>query len=317
MTGLLTYGETMAALHQRDVGPLRIGSTMHTSIAGAEATVAIGVSRLGGSARWVGVVGDDPFGTAILTCLRGEGVAVDGVVVDATAPTGLLVKERRTATASKIRYYRAGSAGSRLGPEQVCAEHFDDARLLLVSGITPALSASAAQAIDRAMTLARARDIGVCVDVNYRSRLWAPAAAEPVLRGLVAEADLVFATIAEAAIVLGRPVSDAADAVTALAELSGADVVVKRGADGALARSHGQLQDVPARRVAAVDPVGAGDAFVAGTIADLLAGRDLFTALGTGADVAALAVCVPGDWEGLPRRAELALLDDCAEDVAR
>lgn len=317
MTGLLTYGETMGALHQRDLGPLGIGSMMRTSIAGAEATVAIGVSRLGGSARWVGVVGDDPFGTAILTCLRGERVAVDGVALDPTAPTGLLVKERRTAAANVVRYYRAGSAGSRLGPEHVRAEHVDDAQLLLISGITPALSASAAQAIDTAIAMARARDIRICLDINYRSRLWTPATARPVLRGLVAAADLVFATMTEAEIVLGRSVHDPSDAVTALANLGPPEVVVKLGARGAVARCHDTIREIPANRVEAVDTVGAGDAFVAGTIADLLTGTDLGTALTTAAQVAALAVCVPGDWEGLPRRAELALLAAGADDTTR
>jgi 2-dehydro-3-deoxygluconokinase len=317
VTALLTYGETMGALHELDLGPLSIGSTMRTSIAGAEATVAIGVNRLGGSARWVGVVGDDPFGTAVLTCLRGEGVAVDGVTIDPAAPTGLLVKERRTATSNVVRYYRAGSAGSRLGPEHVQAEHVDDAQLLLVSGITPALSTSAALAIDKAIALARSRDSRICLDINYRSRLWTPATAAPVLRRLVAAADLVFATTTEAEVVLGRVVHDPSEAVTALANLTTADVVLKLGARGALARTEDGLHEIPARRVDALDPVGAGDAFVAGTIADLLAGTDLCAALTTGSQVAALAVCVPGDWEGLPTRAELVLLADGAEDIAR
>jgi 2-dehydro-3-deoxygluconokinase len=307
----------MGALHQLDVGPMCIGSTMRTSIAGAETTVAIGVSRLGGSARWVGVVGDDPFGTAILTCLRGEGVAVDGVVVDTTAPTGLLIKERRTAATNVVRYYRAGSAGSRLGPQQVRAEHFDDAQLLLISGITPALSASAAQAIETAIAMAHARDVRICLDINYRSRLWTPTTARPHLQRLVANADLVFATMSEAEIVLGRSAPDPAEAVTALANLGPPEVVVKLGARGAIARYRGELREIPAQRVEAVDPVGAGDAFVAGTIADLLAGSDLGTALSTGARVAALAVCVPGDWEGLPRRTDLALLADNAQDIVR
>ena len=57
-----------------------------------------------------------------------------------------------------------------------------------------------------------------------------------------------------------------------------------------------------------LDPVGAGDAFAAGLLADLAAGRSLVQALGTAAAVAAIDVSCPGDWEGLPTRAELDLL---------
>jgi 2-dehydro-3-deoxygluconokinase len=317
MTGLLTYGETMGALHQRDAGPLSIGSAIHTSIAGAEATVAIGISRLGGLARWVGVVGDDPLGTAIVTCLRGEGVLVDGVTIDPMAPTGLLLKERRTTTSNIVRYYRTGSAGSRLGPQHVRREHIEDARLLLISGITPALSSSAAHAVDKAVELARTRDLRICLDVNYRSQLWAPALARPVLRRLVAAADLVFATTTEAEIVLGTSVQDPADAAARLAKLGPASVVVKIGAQGAIALDAGELRHIPAYGIDAVDPVGAGDAFVAGTIAELLNGADFYSSIDTGIRVAALAVCVPGDWEGLPRRGELALLASGVEDIIR
>jgi 2-dehydro-3-deoxygluconokinase len=263
------------------------------------------------------VVGDDPLGTAIITCLRGEGVDVAGVVVDRTAPTGLLLKERRTATSNLIRYYRTGSAGSLLAPEHVRAEDVDDAQLVLISGITAALSSTSAQAIWKAVELAHARAVPVCLDVNYRSQLWSPFDAGPVLRRLVAAADLVFATAAEAEIVLGSTIGEPGDAAIELAKLGSAAVVVKCGARGVVALAEGELRDIAARRVNAVDPVGAGDALLAGTIAEILNGADLHTALHTGVQVAALAVCVPGDWEGLPRRGELALLADGHDDVVR
>jgi 2-dehydro-3-deoxygluconokinase len=92
--------------------------------------------------------------------------------------------------------------------------------------------------------------------------------------------------------------------------------VIKDGARGCTALIGGTLYQLPALRVPAVDPVGAGDAFVAGYLADFIAGRDPGERLGTAITAGAFAVSVPGDCEGLPRRADLRALASL-EDVAR
>lgn len=140
---ILTYGETMAALKSATAGPLRMGGRFALSMAGAESTVAIGVGRLGGTARWVGVVGDDELGSLITMRLRAEGVLTDGVVTTDAAPTSLIVKERRTAAVTRVSYYRRHGAGALLAPAHVEEAHVREARVLHVTGITPALSRSA------------------------------------------------------------------------------------------------------------------------------------------------------------------------------
>ena len=83
-------------------------------------------------------------------------------------------------------------------------------------------------------------------------------------------------------------------------------VVVKLGALGALALSGDEAHRASALAVAVVDPVGAGDAFVAGYLSEVVAGGPVPDALRI-ANACGAAVCgVPGDWEGLPTRAELA-----------
>jgi 2-dehydro-3-deoxygluconokinase len=302
---LLTYGETMGLLDAERIGPLRLGGPMRLSMAGAESTVAIGVARLGGSGRWVGVVGDDEVGALIIRVLRAEGVQTDGVAVVDDVPTGLLLKERRSAGVSRVNYYRRGNAGSRLSPEHVRPEDVADARILHLSGITPALSATARQAVFDALDLAKRSDTTVCVDLNYRSRLWAPAEARPVLAEMAGRADIVLATAEEAALLTGGTSADAAEAARRLGGLGPRLAVVKRGADGAVACDDGRIRDVAPGRADVVDPVGAGDAFAAGLLADLAAGRPAAHALRTAASVAAVNVACPGDWEGLPTRADL------------
>jgi 2-dehydro-3-deoxygluconokinase len=312
---VLTYGETMGLFESERIGPLRMGGPMRLSMAGAEATVAIGVSRLGGSAAWVGVVGDDEVGRLILRNLRAEQVHIDGVVIDPESPTGLLLKERRTAGLSRVSYHRRHSAGARLAPEHVLPEHVAQARIVHLSAITPALSASARQAVFRALELAAQAGRTTCVDLNYRSALWTAMEARPILMEVIKRADIVLATQREAALLTKHPMADPFEAATALGRLGPRLVIVKRGADGAVAWDDGRLHKVPAQPAQSIDPVGAGDSFAAGLLVDLARGRTAQEALQTAAAVAAVNVACPGDWEGLPSRAEIDMVR--GDDVLR
>ena len=170
MSGLVTVGEPLGQVAADREGPLRPGAPAALSVCGAEATVAIGIRRLGIPAAYIGRVGDDAFGRMIIEALRGEGVDVSSVTVDPAAPTGLLLRTRRTADRDVVDYWRAGSAGSRLRPEDIDPEVVAAAGLLHVTGITPALSDTAAAAVGRACDLARRAGVPISFDVNHRSR---------------------------------------------------------------------------------------------------------------------------------------------------
>ena len=117
---------------------------------------------------------------------------------------------------------------------------------------------------------------------------------------------MLFAGLDEAALLVGDPTSDPWDTVKALGKLGPSTVVLKLGERGALARSGEGRARASAVRVDVVDTVGAGDAFVAGYLAELIRDRSLTECLET-AVAAGAAVCrVPGDWEGAITRAELA-----------
>lgn len=317
MSGLVTLGELLGQVRAGADGPLRPGTPATLSVCGAEATVAIGVRRLGLPAAYVGRAGDDAFGHLGRKVLRGEGVDVSGLTVDPAAPTGVLLRTRRTADLTLVEYLRAGSAGSRLCPEDIDPALVTTAGLLHVTGITPALSATAAAAVDRACDLAEQAGVPISLDVNYRSRLWAPDAARAALLPLAARADVVFGGRHELALLLDAdPGTRTEDLLAALAAHGPRDVVVGLGADGAAGLCDGEYATAAASRVTAVDVVGAGDAFVAGYLAGRLDGLDQHARLRLGNGLGAFAVSTGGDWEGLPRRAELPLLEH-SDDVVR
>lgn len=305
---VLTVGEAMASLRAR--GPLRLGGSLDLSIAGSESNVAIALARLGHDAAWVGRVGADPFGQLVLRTLRAEGVDVGDVRVDPDAPTGMIVFEPASAGRTRVEYRRAGSAGSRIEPEDLDAALARGARVLHVSGITAALSPSAARTVAHAVRGAKATGTIVCLDVNHRSRLWSAEQARRTLTPLLASVDIVVASPDELALIAdaGETVESRAQAV-----LDGGPsrVVVKDGVRGAWShsRGRGRVLHAPARKATAVDTVGAGDAFTAGYLSALLDDADEPDRLRRAVTVAAFAVSGRGDWESLPDRDDLALLD--------
>lgn len=175
--------------------------------------------------------------------------------------------------------------------------------------------ASAAEAVSYAVQQARAAGTLVSFDLNYRQALWPKEDAAVVFKALIEQADVVFAGDDEAAIVVGEA-SDPHQLAARIAALGPAQVVIKLGAEGAVALVDGETFTQPAIPIRPVDTVGAGDAFVAGYLAELLLGEPVGTRLLTAAQAGAFACLVPGDWEGMPRRSELGLLT-APEPVSR
>jgi 2-dehydro-3-deoxygluconokinase len=305
--GLFTFGETMGLVAADDIGPLEYARSFSLRIGGAESNVAVGVARLGGTATWLGRVGPDATGDLIERRLRAEGVRTRAIRDEAF--TGLMVRHRRTGAVTHVDYHRAGSAGSRLVTTDIPVTELQAAAILHVTGITPALSDTARAAVFHAVETARAAGVPVSVDVNYRSKLWSRFDAAPVLRDLVSRADVVFSGPDEAALFLGDE-----PPLEGLAALGPAEVVVKDGARGCTALIDGERHAVPALPVTVVDPVGAGDAFVAGYLAERMAGAGPAARLRTAIAAGAFAVTVPGDCEGLARRGDLVAAPD---NVAR
>ncbi|HEY9499838.1 MAG TPA: sugar kinase [Terrimesophilobacter sp.] len=304
--GVVTIGETMAMFASTRYGPLQHTATMNLGVGGSESNVAIALSRLGADATWIGRVGTDPLGDLIIREITAEGVTV-AAIRDPEAPTGLMLKERRTSSDTRLWYYRKGNAGSRLGARDLEPSLIRSAALLHVTGISLALSEDMSEAVFEAVRIAKDAGVAVSFDFNFRSSLWSRAEAADAYGRIVPLADLVFAGAEEAAILVGAS-DDPVTLAERLVALGAGQAIITLGGKGAVAVVEGLAYRQAAIPVAVVDTVGAGDAFVAGYLADYLLGEDVPTRLVTAASAGAYACTVDGDWEGSPRRAELALL---------
>ena len=304
MNDLVAIGESTALFTVPVIGRMRDARQLQVSIAGAESNVSIGVSRLGRTSAWIGRVGADEFGELVVKTLRGEGVDVSGVRRDGERQTALMFKERRADNVVQVTYYRRGYAGSALSPSDIDTDLIKSARVLHVTGITLALSESARAAIEFAVDVARDAGVTVSVDVNYRSKLWSKEDAAAAIGPLCQRADIVFAGEDELFALGSSGLKSARD----LSDAGAREVVIKRGSRGASSFSSDGALEQLAFSVRAVDPVGAGDAFVAGYLVALLDGLGPAGRLTMGCAMGAFAASNFGDWECLARRDDLDMM---------
>jgi 2-dehydro-3-deoxygluconokinase len=323
-----TLRETIVLYLPLHDGPLSYAPLFTRAVAGAESNLAIALSRLGKRARWVSRVGADPFGDALVQAVRGEGVDASFVARDPAAPTAVFFREMKGGGEPHVFYYRAGSAASRLRSEEVDSAWLDGARLLHVTGITPALGEGPREATFALMRLARERGIPVSFDPNLRRKLWDDETSRKTLLAMVPLCDLFMPGLEEARFLLGEAEPEVIG--RRFLDLGPEVVALKRGTEGAVGFAEGCVvhsPSVPVSRV--IDPIGAGDAFDAGFLSVLLdepSPVDLPTdrretvlkgALDRANLMGALATQFKGDWEGLPTLEELRRIEARAEAVTR
>lgn len=310
---VVTAGETMALVVPTSPGRLRHAATLALSIGGAESNVAIGLSRLGVPAAWVSALGDDELGELVLHRVRAEGVDTAAVRRVPDRPTGLYLREE-VAGALRVHYYRRGSAASTLAPGAFDPSLLDGAAFLHLTGITGALSPECAEFLTWAAATAADAGVRVSYDVNYRSRLWEPAAARVATEALLPHVDVLLVGDDEAAALWDQ---DADTCLERLADSGPREVVVKLGARGCTAMVDGQRLRAPGFPVRQVDPIGAGDAFAAGYLAASVWGQGAEERLRTANAMGAFCVQNLGDYEGLPSRRELTAFLDRTVDLGR
>ncbi|HTE17726.1 MAG TPA: sugar kinase [Armatimonadota bacterium] len=314
---VFTLGETMIRLTPHGYTRLEEAGELEVRIGGAESNLAIALARLGVRAAWASRLPRNPLGDLVARRIRSFGVDVSGVRWEDGARMGLYFIEPGAAPRSSLVLYdRAHSAASTMQPDDFDWSLLDRSRHLHLTGITPALSRSAAETTARAIAEAGARGRTVSFDVNYRGRLWSPGEAREALLPLVREVDLLICTASDAALVFGASGS-AEDAAGAMGELTRAPLVaLTLGSEGALLWDRQEFYRVEPFRVEAVDRVGAGDAFDAGLLWGYLR-DDPRKGLAYGMAMAAIKHTMPGD-EFISSLAEVeTLLQSGHQDIQR
>jgi 2-dehydro-3-deoxygluconokinase len=267
---------------------------------GDAANTAVMVARLGARARLLTRVGDDAAGRMLMAFWASAGVELELVGVDGTAPTGLYVNERDALGEHRFSYHRAGSAASLLGPRHAARRFLRGLDVLHLTGITLAISPSAADAAEVAAERARAAGIPVSFAVNYRAQLKPDRAR---LTQLARAADVLFLSEEDAVALLGV---NRVDEVARVLELGAGEIVMTHGSGPASLLAGNTLHELAPPAVTAVDTAGAGDALAGAYLALRFGGADARTALAYGVTAAALSCRGSGCARSYPGAAEVA-----------
>lgn len=312
---LATLGETMCAMVPGSSGPLRYVQDFRPRIAGAESNLAIGMAKLGHSAAWISRLGDDELGRYVNNMIRAEGVDVTGVVFDGAHRTGVMFKEMGVGE-TRVFYYRENSAASHLSPDDIDEAMIAGARVVHLTGITPALSASCEQAVLAAFELAGKHNVPVSFDPNVRRKLWKDRDYAPLLRDLTLRSSIVLLGVDEAETVLG--LTEPEDIFDMLLNDGAATMVaIKNGGEGAWVADASCRRHVPPIECTCIEPIGAGDAFNAGFLSGWLEGKDVETCGRMGAIAGGMATQVIGDIEGYPDARRMRAMLEKTKEIYR
>jgi 2-dehydro-3-deoxygluconokinase len=301
---IVALGEPLYELNQQPDGMFLPGFGGDTS------NVAIAAARLGAKCAYVTKLGQDPFGDAIAALWNTESVDAHAVTRHPTAQTGIYLVTH-SSTGHSFSYFRKGSAASLMMPADVPESLISEASWLHVSGISQAISASAAEAVAHAISIAKRHDTRVSYDTNLRLRLWTKEAAKPVIEATAAQADILKTSLDDAEVMLGfKDVNRVADHFLNLGSRA---VIVTLGANGVAAVTPEKREQFKKHAVNAVDATGAGDAFTGALLAEIARDEDFFAAARFANAAAALSTTGYGAVKPLPRRAEIeALLNRAA-----
>ena len=291
---MLAIGEPMIEFNQTTPGR----PEFLQGFGGDTSNMAIAAARSGARSAYLTRLGDDDFGRMLLELWRTEGVATEAVGIDPTAHTAVYFVTHGPA-GHAFSYLRAGSAASRMRPQDVPIERVRATRIVQASGISLAISASACDAVLHAFEAARAAGVAVALDSNLRLKLWPLARARATIGAAAALSDYFFPSLDDAVALSGL---EDPDAIVDWSHRLGAKaVLLKLGREGVIVSDGARRERLAGHRVDAVDATGAGDCFCGACLARLAAGDDLIEAARYANAAAALSTTGWGAVAPLPR----------------
>jgi 2-dehydro-3-deoxygluconokinase len=273
---IVALGEPLIEFSAAASGRLVDGAQFVAGCGGDTCNFVVAASRLGGTAGYISRIGDDPFAHLLRRRWQEEGVDATHVVADPAARTGIYFITRENDTHA-FTYYRKDSAASRVAPDDLPEDYIRQARWLHISGITQAISETAAASVDRAIAIAREAQTIISYDPNLRLKLWPLSKARDIIHRTASRVDILLPSYEDACRLTDK--QDPEQIVRTYLAMGPAIVVLKMGAEGALLgmqtseKGAAVLVRVAAFPVETIDASGAGDTFDAAFAVCHLVGR--------------------------------------------
>ena len=269
---------------------------------GDTSNCAIAAARQGAKVGYLTAIGCDDFAASFMQLWRSESVDVSRVIHNPDAHTGIYFVAHNE-NGHSFSYFRAGSAASRLKPDDMPEDYIGQAKVLHVSGISQAISDSACDAVFRAIEIARQQGVQVSYDTNLRLKLWPLQRARAITHAAMAQCDIALPGLDDARELTGL---EDADAIVDFYLRLGASVVaLTMGAEGTLVATADERRRLTGREVKPVDATAAGDTFDGAFLAELVRGEHPFQAAHYANAAAALSTQGYGAVAPMPTRAQV------------
>jgi 2-dehydro-3-deoxygluconokinase len=204
---IVTFGEVLLRLSKPDDLRLAQGRTFNGNYGGSEANAAVSLATLGNQVEYVSRIPDNAIGRACAMRLREYGLRLNHVVWGGERLGTYYFEGSAAMRNSHVVYDRSGSSFYTMAPGMIdWRTVFQDAAIFHCSGITCALSASAAAATMEGVRIAEEMGVTIACDINYRKNLWHYGAdAHETLKELASHADIIFGDQGEYEVVTGLP----------------------------------------------------------------------------------------------------------------
>ena len=321
MADVVTFGEAMIRLAPPHFQRLEQTNSLDVQVGGGELNVAVGVSRLGLTSSWVSRLPKNALARLLENRARQAGVDTSQIVWSEGGRLGLYFVEFGAAPRpSSVLYDRAYSAISTIKPGEVdWKKVFAGAKWFHTSGITPALSDSAAAVTREALEAAKRAGVTVSYDLNYRGKLWTPDKAQSVQEPLMEFVDVLITTEEDTGVVFKIKAEGKNDdrgfkeisaesykevarrlqekyKFKAVAITLRENPLVWRNTWTAICYAEGKYFEDAKYEIEIVDRVGGGDSFSAGFIYGYLSKKSYDAAVRYGNAFSALKHTNPGDF---------------------
>jgi len=306
MFDLVAFGEALFRFYPTNFQRLEQANNFNLSIGGSELNIAVGLSRLGKKTSWVSRLPNNVLGRLIRNKAREQGVDTSNIIWCKNDRIGIYYLEFGASPRnSKVIYDRNNSSLSRVKKGEIdWIDILKDARVLKISGITPALSQTAKEVTYEAVEAAKKTNCKVCIDLNYRALLWTQEEAYHCMDPLMYKTDLLITTEEDAYRVFkikGTDYEDVAKTINqkygieALAITLRDDITVWKNKWTAIAFYKNKIYKTKEYEIDLVDRVGGGDSFTAGFIYGYL-NNNIQEGLDYGVAFSAIKQTHPGDF---------------------
>ena len=296
---IIAFGEPMYEFNSARSGD---GRQWLGGYGGDTSNAAIAAARAGASVGYVTALGNDHFGEAFRALWAAEGVDASHVATRGDAHTAVYFVNHGP-DGHQFSYLRAGSAASRVSPADVPIDYIRGAKILHLSAISQAISASACDACFTAIEAAKAAGVLISYDTNLRLKLWPLERARAIISTTVAQSDICLPGLDDAQILTGLTTAD--EIADHYLSLGNRIVAITLGKEGALVATPERREIIPGIKAAAIDATGAGDAFDGAFLARYLETGDPFVAARFANVAAGLSTEGWGAVDPLPTRAAI------------